>query len=127
MINAWCKRPGRPSRMRCGGSSRGAWQTGETEHEGMTAAPEKRDLLKLQCRKYSVCRTCYPYVMAEALQEETGKSNEGTPRGRGPVASVGIVEIMSGRSICQQGLAAICKDLAYRLRLKMSGGRWTGA
>jgi hypothetical protein len=93
----------------------------------MTAAPEKRDLLKLQCRKYSACRTCYPYVMAEALQEETGKSNEGTPRGRGPVASVGIVEIMSGRSICQQGLAAICKDLAYRLRLKMSGGRWTGA
>ena len=24
MINAWCKRPGRPSRKRCGGSSRGA-------------------------------------------------------------------------------------------------------
>jgi len=81
-----------------------------------------RALRKLQCRKDSVCRTGYPFVMAEALQEETGKSNEGTPRGRGPVASVRIVEIMSGRSICQQGLVATCEDLAYRLRLKTPGG-----
>jgi len=69
-----------------------------------------------------VCRMGHPSVMAEALQEETGIRTEGAPRGRGPVASVRIVEIMSGRSICQQGLAATCEDLAHRLRLKTSGG-----
>jgi hypothetical protein len=88
----------------------------------MTAALKNWHPAEAAMQEDSVCRICYAWDEAEALHEETGERNEGTPRGRGPVTSVRIVEIMSGRSICQQGLVATCKDLAYRPRLKTSGG-----
>ena len=38
-----------------------------------------------------------------------------------------IIEITSGRSIFQQGLATTCEDHSYSLKTKMNGGLWIGA
>ena len=61
-----------------------------------------------------MCRTSRNLREADALREETGRSTGGAPRGTGPVTSARIAEIMSGRSIHQQGPAATCKDLAHK-------------
>ena len=51
---------------------------------------------------------------AEALREETGKSNEGALRGMGPGTYTRIAEITSGRANSQQGLMTTCKDPVYK-------------
>jgi len=53
-------------------------------------------------------------VRPQPFGKRTGKSTEGTPRGRGPGTYARIVEITSGRTISQQGLATTCKDPPYR-------------
>ncbi len=58
----------------------------------------------------------------EVLREETGRSTEGTLRGKGPCTDTRIAEIMSGRAVSQQGLATTCKDPAYKGRPR----RWEG-
>jgi hypothetical protein len=68
-------------------------------------------LWKLHGRGELVCRTCDALGEADVLREETGVCTGGTPRGRGPGAYARITEIMSGRALAQQGLAATCKDL----------------
>jgi hypothetical protein len=60
------------------------------------------------------CRTTPFYGEAEVFWEETGKSTGETPRGRGPGNYTKIVEIMSGKTNFQQGLAATCEDLMYK-------------
>jgi hypothetical protein len=45
----------------------------------------------------------------------------------GPSTYARIVDITSGTSILQQGLAATCKDSPYRLRLKSARGVWWDA
>ena len=57
----------------------------------------------------------------EVLREETGKSTEGTLRGRGPSTYTRIVEIMSGRTVSQQGLVTTCKDPPYRETSRREG------
>jgi len=59
-------------------------------------------------------RTCVLWCEAEAFWEETGKSTRREPRGRGLGTYTRIAEIMSGRTISQQGLAATCKDPPYK-------------
>jgi len=59
---------------------------------------------------FLVCRTCDVWGEAVAFREEAGKSTGRTSRGRGPSTYAWIAEIMSGRIISQQGLAATCKD-----------------
>ena len=53
-------------------------------------------------------------VRPQPFGKRTGKSTEGTPRGRGPGTYTRIAEITSGRTISQQGLATTCKDPPYR-------------
>jgi hypothetical protein len=76
----------------------------------MTAAPKKKPLLKLHCRDRVVSRTSSPYGEAVADREETSESTGKSLRGRGPGAYTKIVEIMSGRANCQQGLTTTCED-----------------
>jgi hypothetical protein len=84
----------------------------------MTAAP-----------KSPLCGSCFAeivrcakLVVPMARPLSFGKkrvSTGGTPRGKGPGDSTRIAEITSGRSTCQQGLTATCKDVphkAYKLR-----------
>jgi len=77
----------------------------------MTAAPKYFTLLKLHYRERLVCRTCDVWGEAVVSWEEASKCTRGTLRGRGPGTCARIAEIMSGRAIFQQGLAATCKDL----------------
>jgi len=53
--------------------------------------------------------------------------SQGARRGRGPSAYARIAEIMSGRTIAQQGLATTCKDPAFKARAEARGGWWSGA
>ncbi|NIS68555.1 MAG: hypothetical protein GTO12_06265 [Proteobacteria bacterium] len=86
----------------------------------MTAAPKLGSLWKLYGRDSLVCRTCFPWREADVLGEEMGKGTRGTRRGMGPSAYARIAEIMSGRTISQQGLATTCEDLSYKVEI---GGR----
>jgi hypothetical protein len=62
-----------------------------------------------------------------SLGKETGRGTEGARRGTGPSTYTKIVEITSGRTIFQQGLAATCKDLVEERRAEPRGGIWFGA
>jgi hypothetical protein len=60
----------------------------------------------------------------------SGKKREGTGearRGTGPSAHTQIVEITSGTTIYQQGLAATCEDQTDEQDAKLAGGIWWGA
>jgi hypothetical protein len=80
----------------------------------MTAAPKFCPLTGVAFRGGSACQARQGGCKADALREETGKSTEGTLRGRGPGECERIAEIKSGRSVSQQRLAATCKDLSYK-------------
>ena len=54
-------------------------------------------------------------------------SSRGARWGMGPSACTRVAEIMSGRAISQQGLAATCKDLANKAQAEARGGFWSGA
>lgn len=82
----------------------------EPEHKEMTAASKSWPLLKLHCRGCVLSRTSQVQGEAEALREETGICTGGKGRGMGPSTYTRIMEITSGRTVCQQGLAATCKD-----------------
>ena len=53
--------------------------------------------------------------------------SQGAWRGMGPSTYARVAEIMSGRAISQQGLAATCKDLACKEESEARGGIWSGA
>jgi len=58
------------------------------------------------------------------------KKREGTGearRGMGPSARTQIVEITSGTTLYQQGLAATCEDQSDERHAKLSGGIGWGA
>jgi hypothetical protein len=80
----------------------------------MTAAPKGPPLLKLHCREGFAGRTCHSGREADAPREETGNCTGETRRGMGPSTYARIVEITSGTTTLQQGLAATCKDSSYR-------------
>ena len=80
----------------------------------MTAAPKYGSLLKSHSRDSFVCRTRFPWREADVPGEETGKYTQETRRSMGPSAYARIAEIMSGRTVSQQGLATTCKDPAYK-------------
>ena len=108
-----------------GGGNRGTEQTGEPEHQRMTAASSRPPLWKLLCRDCLACRTSRNLREAEVFREATGQCTERTRRGKGPGASVQIAEITSGRSSSQQGLTTTCKDRphkAYKLRWQEERG-----
>ena len=67
-------------------------------------------------------RTSQNLRESDVLQEETGMSTEGTPRGKGPSTYARIAEITSGRANSQQGLATTCKDPPTEVKAE-GGGR----
>jgi len=69
-----------------------------------------------------VWRTSQNLREPDVLQEETGMSTEGTPRGKGPSTYARIAEITSGRANSQQGLATTSKDLPTEVKTE-GGGR----
>ena len=54
--------------------------------------------------------------------KEMDVSNRGTRRGMGPSTYTRVAEIMSGRTVSQQGLAATCKDLSHKGAPEARGG-----
>ena len=88
----------------------------------MTAAPKYPPLLKLRGREYFTSRTTIPYGEAGVFWEETGKSTRRSWRGTGPSTYARIMEITSGTTNYQQGLAATCKDLSNRIILNRQEG-----
>ena len=99
----------------------------EPEHKGMTAVPKFSALWKLHCRDRLTRRTPKGYGEAEVSREETGECTGRAWRGKGLGTYTRTMEITSGRTIFQQGLAATCKDLLYRAEPKSAGGIWFGA
>ena len=110
--DAWCARPGGPARVRCGRSSLGAERVQEPEGDRMTAATKYGSPRKLPCGDRSARRTRFPWGEAGVLGEGMDECSRGARRGMGPSACTRVAEIMSGRAICQQGLATTCTDPA---------------
>jgi hypothetical protein len=76
----------------------------------MTAASKDGSLWKLHSRDHSACQARFPWREADVFWEVMGKRTRRTRRGMGPSSYARIAEIMPGRAISQQGLAATCKD-----------------
>jgi hypothetical protein len=76
----------------------------------MTAASKTAPRLKLHCREHAMCETRVTRCEAGVSWEETGECTRRTSRGMGPSTCTRNLEITSGRSISQQGLATTCKD-----------------
>ncbi len=76
----------------------------------MTAAPKIPPLSKSHCRDQLTSRTPWISREADVSREVTGTCNGRSWRGMGPSAHARTMEITSGRTVCQQGLAATCKD-----------------
>jgi len=93
----------------------------------MTAASRSAPCWKLLGRDHSARRTRFSWGETVVLGEGMDKSSRGARRGMGPGAYARVAEIMSGRAISQQGLAATCKDLPYEGEPEAAGGIWSGA
>ena len=78
----------------------------------MTAATKYGSPRKLPCGDRSARRTRFPWGEAGVLGEGMDECSRGARRGMGPSACTRVAEIMSGRAICQQGLATTCTDPA---------------
>lgn len=116
------------ARQRCRGqSSLEAERVQEPEGDRMTAASIYGSPPKLLCGGSLVRRTRFPWGEAGVLGEGMDKRSRGARRGMGPSACTRVAEIMSGRAISQQGLAATCKDPARKDDSEARGGFWSGA
>jgi hypothetical protein len=125
--DAWCARPGGPARECCGRSSLGAERVQEPEGDRMTAASKYGSPPKLLCGGFLVRRTRFPWGEAGVPGEGMDKCSREARRGMGPSACTRVAEIMLGRTIFQQGLAATCKDPARKAEAEAGGGFWSGA
>ena len=93
----------------------------------MTAATKYGSPRKLPCGDRSARRTRFPWGEAGVLGEGMDKRSRGARRGMGPSTCTRVAEIMSGKAISQQGLAATCKDPACKAEAEARGGFWSGA
>jgi len=93
----------------------------------MTAASIYGSPRKLLCGGKSARRTRFPWGETGVLGEGMDTCSRGARRGMGPSACARVAEIMSGRAISQQGLAATCKDLVRKRELEARGGVWSDA
>jgi hypothetical protein len=93
----------------------------------MTAASKHGSPQKLLRGGVLARRTRFPWGETVVLGEETDECSRGARRGLGPSTYARIVEITSGRTISQQGLAATCKDRAHKEPSEAHGGFWSDA
>ena len=75
---------------------------------------------------FSTRRTRFPWGETGVFGVEADVSNRREWRGMGPSAYARVAEIMSGRAISQQGLAATCKDPSFEGAPEGWGGVWSG-
>ncbi len=80
----------------------------------MTAAPKCPPHVEVASWGLFARRTPVSLGEADVDREETGKSTGRARRGTGPSTHTQVVEITSGRTVYQQGLAATCKDPSPR-------------
>ena len=99
----------------------------EPEGDRMTAASISAPRRSCFGGVKSVCRARFPWAKAGVLDEGMDKCSRGARRGMGPSVCTRVAEIMSGRAISQQGLAATCKDPAFKAEAEARGGFWSGA
>jgi hypothetical protein len=99
----------------------------ELEGDRMTAASKYGSPQKLLHGGKSVRRTRFPWGEAGVLGEGMDECSRGARRGMGPSTCTRVAEIMSGRAISQQGLAATCKDPAREAQAEVGGGFWSDA
>jgi hypothetical protein len=125
--DAWCERPGGSARECRGRSSLEAERVQEPEGDRMTAASISAPRRSCFGGVKSVRRTLFPWVKAGVLGEGMDERSRGARRGMGPSVCTRVAEIMSGRAISQQGLAATCKDPAFKAEAEARGGFWSGA
>ena len=125
--DAWCARPGGPACMCRGRSSLGAERVQEPEGDRMTAASIYGSPQKLLHGGKFVRRTRFPWGEAGVLGEGMDERSQGARRGMGPSTCTRVAEIMSGKAISQQGLAATCKDPTCKAQAEAWGGFWSGA
>ena len=76
----------------------------------MTATPKSLPCIEAALQGSPRSRTRHNEGETDALWEVTGTCTRGEGRGTGPSTYTRMVEITSGRTVCQQGLAATCKD-----------------
>jgi hypothetical protein len=93
----------------------------------MVAAPRIISHVKLFSGAFFTSRFSLVEGEADAEWEETDEGTAQSWRGRDPSTYTRIVEITSGKAISQQGLAATCKDLLTKRKLKETGGSWSDA
>jgi hypothetical protein len=74
-------------------------------------------------RKEAGSRPSYILGKADDKEEETGMSTPWTAGVWGQASGERFAEIMSGRTICQQGLTATCKDCRYKAKAEIRQ-RW---
>ncbi len=75
----------------------------------------------------SARRTFFSWEETGVLGEGMDACSQGARRGMGPSTYARVAEIMSGRTISQQGLAATCKDLAHKGYPEAREGIWSDA
>jgi hypothetical protein len=93
----------------------------------MTAASKHGSPQKLLHGGFSASRTFFLWGETGVLGEETDECNRGKRRGMGPSTYTRVMEITSGGTISQQGLAATCKDPVRKGRPEAQGGFWFDA
>lgn len=92
----------------------------------MTAASKEFPHVEVTSWGCFARRTRLVWGEADALQEGTGSTGEAR-RGTGPSAYAKIVEITSGTTLYQQGLAATCEDQSEEHIAELAGGIGWGA
>jgi len=93
----------------------------------MTAASKHGSPQKLLHGGFSASRTFFLWGETGVLGEETDECNRGKRRGIGPSTYTRVMEITSGGTISQQGLAATCKDPVHKGQPEAQGGFWSDA
>ena len=63
-----------------------------------------------------MCRTCSYEREASISEEEVGISTQKTRRGMDPSTYTKIIEIMSGKTVFQQGFVTTCKDRTCKVQ-----------
>jgi hypothetical protein len=117
----------RPAGNCSGGSDQGGKQTERPEHNEMAATSKIHSAVKSLERNFTVRRPITLLGKADAAGEVTGKGNLQTVVVGAQASRERLAEITSGRTYCQQGPVATCKDHRHEVRPEAGEGNRSGA
>jgi len=103
----------------CGRSNLGGKQTWRSEHKEIPAVPKSTLRRSCSAQDFVSRRPELQAGKADDRWEETSTSTVGDTGVWGQTSKERFVEITSGRTISQQGLAATCKDPSYKAMPKL--------